>query len=470
MKRSLLLKLSVCYILVAILLFTILNTYGASRIQHSLIEDKKNVLYEEAALIRSEYMANYFMENLTLTSLNTQLRTIDTFLDTRILCLRADKSLLLDTRDTAAAIKNINLGNLSPELFNNVYSENVIIQGIVDSPMLSVVLPVISNYTTKGYIVMFSSMNSIKSASIYYTDIINTCFLIFLLFLFFVLAYIYFLTVRPVHIIGEAAKEYAEGNYDYPLKIGSQDEYRDLAASITFMAGELSSLDDYQKKFIANISHDFRSPLTSIRGYAEAIQDGTIPPELHGKYLDIILFETERLTKLTSNLLELNSYKNNGMLLTITSFDINVMIKQTAQSFEGIGQKKNIYLELIFSRKNTYVNGDVDKIQQVLYNLIDNAIKFSHNDSKVTISTEEQKEKVFISVKDYGAGIPRESQKKVWDRFYKIDTSRGKDKKGTGLGLSITKEIICAHGENINLISTEGVGSEFIFTLPKSVE
>ncbi len=444
-----------------------MNTYGISRIQHSLIEDKENVLYEEATLIATEYMNNYFMDNLTLMDLRTQLSTIDTFLDTRIWFVRTDSTILLDTRDNFISGKEINLNEVSKGLLDNVFNENVTIPNLITEPMLTVVYPISYNYSFKGYIVMHTPIEAIKSDSVYYTDIINMCFLIFLLLLFAVFVYIYFLTIRPLHIISQAAKQYTDGNYEYPLTIHSHDEYFHLANSITYMAGELSSLDDYQKKFVANISHDFRSPLTSIKGYAEAIQDGTIPYEMQGKYLDIILFETERLNKLTANLLELNSFKNKGILLDITTFDINQVIKHTAQAFEGGCHKKNIQLDLMFSDKETFVDADFGKIQQVLYNLIDNAIKFSHHDSRIIISSEDQGEKVFISVKDFGLGIPKDSLKKVWDRFYKIDTSRGKDKKGTGLGLSITKEIINAHGQNINLISTEGVGSEFIFTLAK---
>ncbi len=467
MKRSLILKFIVCYILVGFSLFSIMNTYGISRIQHSLIEDKENVLYEEASLIATEYMNNYFMENLSLMDLRTQLSTVDTFLNTRIWFVRTDSTILLDTRDKFISGKEINLNEVSKGLLDNVFTENVTIPNLITEPMLTVVYPISYNYSFKGYIVMHTSIDAIKSDSVYYTDIINICFLIYLLLLIAVFIYIYFLTIRPLHIISQAAKQYSDGHYDYPLTIHSHDEYLDLANSITYMAGELNSLDDYQKKFVANISHDFRSPLTSIKGYAEAIQDGTIPFEMQAKYLDIILFETERLNKLTANLLELNSFKNNGILLDITAFDINQVIKHTAQAFEGSCNKKNIQLDLMFSDKETFIDADFGKIQQVLYNLIDNAIKFSHNDSKIIISSEDQGEKVFISVKDFGLGIPKDSMKKVWDRFYKIDTSRGKDKKGTGLGLSITKEIINAHGQNINLISTEGVGSEFIFTLVK---
>jgi len=189
---------------------------------------------------------------------------------------------------------------------------------------------------------------------------------------------------------------------------------------------------------------------------------------MQDKYLGIVLFETERLTKLTTNLLALNTFDNNGKILEITSFDINHIIKQTAATFEGICTKKKISFKLVFSDRETFVDADLSKIQQVLYNLIDNAIKFSHQNSNIKVSTAVKGDKVFVAVKDYGIGIPKDSIKKIWERFYKLDTSRGKDKKGTGLGLSITKEIINAHNENINVISTENVGTEFIFSLPKT--
>jgi len=268
----------------------------------------------------------------------------------------------------------------------------------------------------------------------------------------------------------KAAKEYSSGNYNYALVLKGLSEYRDLGAAISYLSGELANLEDYQKKFVANISHDFRSPLTSIKGYAEAMKDGTIPYEMQDKYLNIILFEAERLTKLTSNLLELNRLDNKGAFLEIASFDINLIIKKTAESFEGSCREKKITLNLVFSSRVLKVDADMSKIQRVLYNLIDNAIKFSHTNSKIKVSAEEKGDKVLVSVKDYGIGIPRDSIKKVWDRFYKTDASRGKDKKGTGLGLSITKEIIQAHNENINVISTEGVGTEFIFSLKRSAE
>ena len=185
--------------------------------------------------------------------------------------------------------------------------------------------------------------------------------------------------------------------------------------------------------------------------------------------LNIVLNETERLHKLTNSLLTLNNLNTKGMLLDISRFNINAVIRNTAASFEGTCRQKMIAIELILTGDELYVKADVGKIQQVLYNLLDNAIKFSHPDSTIFIQTTLRFEKVYVSVKDTGIGIPKDSIKKIWERFYKTDLSRGKDKKGTGLGLSIVKEIIQNHGETIDVISTSGVGSEFIFSLPRAM-
>jgi signal transduction histidine kinase len=231
------------------------------------------------------------------------------------------------------------------------------------------------------------------------------------------------------------------------------------------MASELEDMEKYQRDFIANVSHDFRSPLTSIKGYLEAILDGTIPQELHEKYILRVISETERLRKLTEGMISLGSMEVSTMLKR-TNFDINSTIRDICASNENACRKKNIHFELIFEDESEMVYADHAKIQQVLYNLIDNAIKFSHQNGIIYITTGIRQRKVFVSVKDTGIGIPRQSIKKIWDRFYKSDLSRGKDKTGTGLGLSIVKEIIQAHNETIDVVSTEGAGAEFTFTLP----
>ena len=351
------------------------------------------------------------------------------------------------------------IGNRSYSIgrYNSLFAEDV----------LSVSAPITGNYNTYGYVLIHLPMSQVKDAQNGVLNILYiTSFLIFVLSSIILLVFTKTVYL-PLRKITVGANEYAAGNLDYRIAVHTHDEMGYLANTLNYMSDELNKMEEYQKNFIANVSHDFRSPLTSIKGYLEAILDGTIPPEMYGKYLSRVISETERLHKLTESMLTLNSLDNRGYL-SRSNFDINRVIKDTAASFEGTCDNKNIVFDLTFSDNIQMVYADLGKIQQVLYNLIDNAIKFSHHDSTIYIQANSRYEKIFISVKDTGIGIPKDSLKKIWERFYKTDLSRGKDKRGTGLGLSIVKEIIQAHGENIDVVSTEGVGTEFIFSLPRS--
>ena len=334
--------------------------------------------------------------------------------------------------------------------------------------MITVIAPVIYEYSPKGYLLIHKDLSDTQyMEDLFLRTIYITVTVIYVLSFMILLAFQFFVYL-PLSKITEAATQYASGNLDYEIPVNTQDEMGYLSASLNYMSSQLRDMEDYQKKFVANVSHDFRSPLTSIKGYVEAMADGTIPPELHEKYMKIILFETERLTDLTQDLLTLNEFDTKNLLLNREKFDIHEMIKNVAASFEGTCTQKKISIELIFATKHLETMADKRKLHQVLYNLLDNAIKFSDPESSITIETTERGDKIYTSVKDEGPGIPRNALNKIWERFYKSDLSRGKDKKGTGLGLAIVKEAIQAHGENINVISTEGVGTEFIFSLPKA--
>lgn len=332
--------------------------------------------------------------------------------------------------------------------------------------MITVIAPVTEGFVTRGYLLIHKPYQYIADAKVNIILIMYMVLLVIYILSFSILLGVHFFVYRPLRKITEAAKQYASGNLEHEIHINTEDEIGYLSASLNYMSSQIRDMNDYEKKFIANVSHDFRSPLTSIKGYVNAMADGTIPVEMYEKYLKIILFETERLTDLTQDLLTLNEFDTKELLLDKNNFDIHEVIRNTAASFEGTCTAKKISIELIFASKTLNVYADKRKIQQVLYNLLDNAIKFSNPDSIVSVETTERFGKIFISVKDSGIGIPKKSLNQIWERFYKTDLSRGKDKKGTGLGLAIVKEIMKAHGENINVISTEGVGSEFIFSLP----
>jgi len=465
MTHSLYYKFILGYLVFGLLGFITIATVSSDMTYGYLLETKSEALYDEASLLASNYSKIYRGQTLDMANASPQLEALASYLHGEI--------WIVDNRGTIVADSN-HASRISTAIegFDPVFTGNksYCIGKYHDSfsyDVLSVSAPITGNYRTYGYVLIHLPISEIQETK---NGVLNILYvssaIIFGLSLIILL--IFTLTVYfPLKKITAAANQYAEGNLKHKLTLHTQDEMGYLAATLNYMSDELDKMEVYQKNFIANVSHDFRSPLTSIKGYLEAILDGTIPPEMQEKYLTRVISETDRLNKLTQGLLTLNNLDSKGYL-SRSNFDINRVIKDTAASFEGTCDAKNIVLDLTFSQNITMVHADLGKIQQVLYNLIDNAIKFSHHDSVIYIQATVKYEKVFVSVKDTGIGIPKDSIKKIWERFYKSDQSRGKDKRGTGLGLSIVKEIIQNHGETIDVISTEGVGTEFIFTLPRA--
>lgn len=468
MKKTLYLKFVLAYLIFGAFGFIIITTFVPSMTREHLIREKAEALYSEATLIANTYASGLYSSETTLETVKTQLDSLAVYLDSIIRIINPSGRLVLDTNTPINVEDVVIIDSFDPTVTRGSYYTVGNFFGNFDRDVLSVIAPITSDYKVKGYVVIHCDMLNVVESS---NSLLNISYItLVILFLLSLIILIFFteMVYVPLRKITHATEQYASGNMHYEFQVDSEDEIGYLAACLNYMASEIARSEDDQKKFVANVSHDFRSPLTSIHGFLEAMLDGTIPPEMHEKYLNIVLNETDRLTKLTNSLLTLNNLNTRGMMLDRTDFDLNKIIRNTAASFEGTCRSKTIAIELILTGDILYVNADMEKIQQVLYNLIDNAVKFSHHDSVIRVETSEKKNKVFISVKDTGIGIPKDDLKSIWDRFYKSDSSRGKDKKGTGLGLSIVKEIVTAHTEHINVISTEGVGSEFIFSLQKS--
>ena len=386
--------------------------------------------------------------------------------DTIIWIINSNGQIILSTRKDISPDNPIDLEGFNPASWGSNYYQIGDFYGYFSETRLSTIAPITENLNTRGYVAIHYLMSDLYQSRSSLLWIIQLLFVVTYLLVAVLFIFYSFHVRKPLHEITKGASEFANGNLSY--QIDSENELGYLAKNLNYMADKLNRNGEYQRQFISNISHDFRSPLTSIKGYVEAMIDGTIPVEMQEKYLKIISYEAERLEKLTRGLLTLNELDIQKRMLNIQSFDINQVIKSTAASFEGTCTTRQILLELVLSGKELYARADIEQIQQVLYNLLSNAIKFSPDHSTITIETTEKNDKIFVSVKDHGIGIPKSSINKIWERFYKIDRSRGKDQKGTGLGLAIVKEIISAHGQHINVISTEGVGTEFIFTLEKA--
>ena len=468
MKRRLYLKFVIAYLCFGILSFVAISAITSSLVQNHLVKSRTEAMYKEATMLAAGRLAQSFNKDTSMQDIYSSFSALASYQSMQIWLLSTQGEILLDTSQKYDPNNTQKIDSFNPAALAGSYYQQGTFFNHFSEDVLSVVAPITSNYRAKGYIAMHYRMSQLTEEQNSFLNInYISLAIVFLLSLILLLVFT-FIVYLPLRNIIRGVNEYAAGNLNYTLPVETDDELGYLAATINYMAGETNKAGEYQRKFVSNISHDFRSPLTSIKGYLEAMLDGTIPANMQEKYLNIVLSETERLNKLTRGLLTLNNFDDKGTFLDITAFDINSVIKNTAASFEGTCRNKQVSIMLTFDSAVLPVSADMGKIQQVLYNLIDNAIKFSRTNSSIYIQAVEKHEKIFISVKDTGEGIPKESIKKIWDRFYKTDPSRGKDKKGTGLGLSIAKEIIQAHNENINVVSTEGVGTEFTFSLPRA--
>lgn len=466
LASTLYLKFIIVYIIFGFLSIFTVATLTSELTYSNMKNTTASTLYKDANLVANEFLYGYFSGSLTTAQIYSQLHGMESYLDATLWLVDKEGNLITATRPDHYPAAPSEIEDFDPaESGSNTYQEGTY-HGYFDEDVITVIAPVTQGFSTKGYLLIHKYEADISHPHNVLMRSVYASLLIIYLLSFIILLAFHLFVYKPLRKITDAATLYASGNLDYVIPVNTGDEMGYLSASLNYMSSQLRDMEDYQKKFVANVSHDFRSPLTSIKGYVQAMADGTIPPELQEKYLKIILFETDRLTDLTHDLLTLNEFDTKHLLLNKTTFDIHEIIKNTAASFEGTCTQKKIVIDLVLATKYLYVYADRRKIQQVLYNLIDNAIKFSEPESSITVETTERGEKVYISVKDYGIGIPRDALNKIWERFYKSDLSRGKDKKGTGLGLAIVKEAIQAHNENINVISTEGVGTEFIFSLP----
>lgn len=459
-------KLLAYYLVFFAITFFSMSTFGNSYIRERVYSEAEHHLQDIGITLLSSRINQQSHTKTTIRALQEQLNIAAEASDSRILIVCDDGDIVMDTGEKKP---NYNVYNGDASFLRQQCTRDITINGYLAADSMCISLAMEQSAFMNGYLLITQPNTYIETRTTYYSNILSIFFylMIFLIGIVFILIYIF--NVRPLHKLRNGAKDFSIAHENPPIIIHSNDEYGDLAQTLNIIGEELSKFDDYQRKFISNISHDFRSPLTNIRGYVQAMADGIIPVEDQEKYWNIILYETERLTKLTSNLLDVNNYDRDNIMLDIREFDIHDTIQKTCESLEGSAGKKQIQIDFFPSHPEPlFVLADHDKIVQVLHNLLDNAIKFSDARTHITVRTRIKHERIFVSVKDQGIGIPKTDISQIWDRFYKTDLSRGKDKLGTGLGLSICREIINAHKQTIDVVSTVGVGSEFTFTLPKA--
>lgn len=333
-----------------------------------------------------------------------------------------------------------------------------------------------------GYVVVTSTAETASSAI---NTTVRSMIAAALWIMLAALIAIYFITERivsPLRDMSKAAKRMAVGQFDTRVPVRGRDEVAELAVAFNQMAGDLDNLERMRNSFVANVSHDLRTPMTTIAGFIDGILDGVIPPEKEEHYLRVVSEEVRRLSRLVTALLDVSRLQAGDRKFDMKPFDICEMGRQILISFEKKIDEKHLDVEFICDEDRMFVLADRDAIHQILYNICDNAVKFASERGKLKMSITgalpgalpgsvaegNRRRKAVIQVYNEGQGIPPEDIPFIFERFYKSDKSRSLDKTGVGLGMFISKTIIEAHGETISVASDYGKSCEFTFTLART--
>ena len=365
-------------------------------------------------------------------------------------------------------------GNISKEWFTSSetaigrtqFVHNGTLDGLLTDHSVAYLDEIVTDGILRGYVVTLASTSQEdKLVEVSHRAVFNSSIWVMLA----AVIAAYFITeriVRPLRTMTVAAKSFGRGDFSARVVVYGKDEVSELGMAFNNMAESLGSLEKMRNSFLANVSHDLRTPMTTISGFISGITSGAIPPEKHEYYLNIIQAEVHRLSRLVSEILDVSRLESGERKFTYTDFDIAEMARIILISFEQKIEEKHLDVSFEADDEEYTVNADKDAIYQVMYNLCHNAIKFAIDGGKFSISiSRTQNKKIQVSVFDEGQGIAESDIRMVFDRFYKTDESRGLDKNGVGLGLYISKTIIEAHGEHIWAESDNENSAGFIFTL-----
>lgn len=303
-----------------------------------------------------------------------------------------------------------------------------------------------------------------------YQEIVTTTVVVGLLVMAAGVIVIIFLSQQiraPLRNMERAARSFAKGDFTVRVPETGGGEIAELAVVFNNMAASLAELEEQRSSFLANVSHDLRTPMTTISGFIDGILDGVIPEEKHPYYLAIVREEVGRLSRLVRTLLELSRIQAGDRKFNFVTIDVQKMAWQILVSNEKRINEKQLEVDFDADDEAMYVLADSDAIHQVLYNLIDNAIKFSYEKGVLRIQLKNEGNSVRLTIYNEGNGVSAQDLAKLFDRFYKADKSRGLDKTGTGLGLNIARVIVVAHGDDIKVESEEGKYCSFTFCLKR---
>ena len=276
--------------------------------------------------------------------------------------------------------------------------------------------------------------------------------------------------VKPLRQMSAAAKSFGDGDFSIRVPVTSNDEIGQLATAFNNMADSLSGSESMNRSFVANVSHELKTPMTTIAGFIDGILDGTIPPERQSHYLHIVSDEVKRLSRLVRTMLNLSRIDNGELKLRPNDFDISETVLSTVLTFEKSIDEKKIDIRGLDTLQPMQVHGDEDLLHQVVYNLVENAVKFTNTEGYISFNVSDSIDRIVVTIENSGSGIQSDELPLVFEKFYKTDKSRSQDKNGMGLGLYLVRTIIKLHGGDISVSSVVNEYTRFSFYIPKPQE
>lgn len=477
MFKTLFSRMLSTYLAATLLLLALLGITVSGMFQSQYIEEKEAELKREAEEINSIAATKYIDSNKRSVA-QAELLTIARKYDALIQLQFADPALgkytCIDEEsvDKWAGSGDVDLSEAAAEATPNGTINTDLFKKTLSIPVMSLVRTLTGQSGEAiGTLFLHVDMSAVNQSirQVYLDVLLSACVAVMLAFL--AVSYITGRMTKPISEMNSIVRRFSKGDFDARVKIAGTDEVAQLGKSFNNMADEINTLEAARRSFVANVSHELRSPLTSMRGFLEAMQDGTIALEDHAKYLEIVIGENKRMTGMVNDLLDLARMESGQYVLKPEVFDINELIIRTLLTFEARINAKNIEVMVEFEEEKSLVEADPGQIAQVVRNLVDNAIKFTPAGGTLAVSTSLDKRVVLVSVKDSGCGMTKEDAAHIFERFYKAEKAHTpSDTSGTGLGLSIVKRILEAHGQSIEVISAPMEGACFRFTIRRAVD
>ena len=467
-KNSLVAKLLGTFTLIIGVSFILIATILSLWFQNYFFNQRRTELDSQGKSIATTYIAHLNHPDLNIRELTSTMNAVSKSIKSDIVLVDNMGYVYAVTNPKYKALEftKLNIKRMDLLKKGDSYEEKGVLDKDIDSEGYIYYKPIFYGNSFKGVIITITPMDKIKGPLLKVYGII---WMVAVLALIASSIIIYYasqkMLINPLSRINKAAKRLAQGNVDERVDFKSNDEIGELAESFNTMADSLQEVDKNRKEFISNVSHELRSPITSIKGFIAGILDGVVPKDKENYYLTIVYEEVQRLTRLINDLLDLSAMQAGKLELKTCDFDVNEVIKQCVINTEQKVKNKKLNVEVTLEGQYLQVCGDRDRLIQVVTNLLDNAIKYCYEEAKINIASKSKGNKVFVSVSNEGPSMTDDQMKHIWDRFYKGDKSRT-NKISTGLGLSIVRNILTLHGQDI-WVENSSTGVIFTFTLNK---